>query len=238
MPLHDWSNTRLFSGVHHSWLTELLRDVKRKLPPGYHAYNSTLPFVMVGLTVGDSDVKVTRSNGLVHTLPPPPPTDGRAAGEPEPDAAGVATTLTAPDTTLVVEFEGLLVAAVEVVSPQNKHSAGLRASYGDRYLGYLRQAVNLMVLDVLPAPRGFSFPDLIARELALPDQPAAPAPVAVSYRVIPGPPREPCSYELWRRPLAVGRPLPSLPLPIGPTQSVMVDLEGTYMRAADDIYLS
>ena len=44
--------------------------------------------------------------------------------------------------------------------------------------------------------------------------------------------------DIWRRPLAGGRPLPSLPLPITMDAAVAVDLEQTYMRAAADAYLT
>jgi hypothetical protein len=37
---------------------------------------------------------------------------------------------------------------------------------------------------------------------------------------------------VWRRPLQVGEPLPTLPLPLSLHQSAMIDLEQTYQRAA------
>jgi hypothetical protein len=127
---------------------------------------------------------------------------------------------------------------VEVVSPRNKDRLDAKANYGAKYLGYLRQLVNLMILDVLPRPRGFSFADQIAQKLQLPNQPPLPAPVAASYRVIGGEPNEPCIVEVWRRQLRVGEPLPTLPLALNAQQSVPVDLEATYMRAAADAYLT
>lgn len=38
MPLHDWTDRRGWDGVHHLWITELLRWVKPRLPTGYRAY--------------------------------------------------------------------------------------------------------------------------------------------------------------------------------------------------------
>jgi hypothetical protein len=40
------------------------------------------------------------------------------------------------------------------------------------------------------------------------------------------------------RPLAVGKPLPTMPLPLKVHLGIPVDLEATYPRAADDAYLS
>jgi hypothetical protein len=43
---------------------------------------------------------------------------------------------------------------------------------------------------------------------------------------------------VWRRPLQVGQPLPTLPLPLNVHQSVAVDLEQAYQRAAERAYLA
>ena len=43
---------------------------------------------------------------------------------------------------------------------------------------------------------------------------------------------------IWRRPLTVGQPLPSLPLALTVHVGLQVDLESTYNRAAADAYLS
>ncbi len=42
----------------------------------------------------------------------------------------------------------------------------------------------------------------------------------------------------YHRPLAVGRALSPIPLPLTVEHSVAIDLEGTYARAAEDAYLS
>jgi hypothetical protein len=42
---------------------------------------------------------------------------------------------------------------------------------------------------------------------------------------------------LWRRPLQVGQPLPTLPLPLNVHRAVVIDLEETYHRAAKMAYL-
>jgi hypothetical protein len=43
--------------------------------------------------------------------------------------------------------------------------------------------------------------------------------------------------DIWRRPLVVGQPLPTVPLPLTADLAVRVDLESTYVRAAADAYL-
>jgi hypothetical protein len=236
MPLHDWNTPKFWSGVHSLWLSELFRYVKPKLPHGYRAYLGTLPYLAIGVTNGDPDLTVTRTPpGPVHALPGPGPDEGRQPDEIEPDVEALVATLPTPDLTLFVELDGLMVAAVEVVSPRNKDRQDAKAAYAAKYLGYLRQMVNLMVLEVTPRPHGFSFANLIAAELEIPNQPPIAAPVVASYRVIGGVTGEPAVVEVWRRAVRVGDPLPTLPLAIGPQQSISIDLEGTYMRAATDM---
>ncbi len=102
--------------------------------------------------------------------------------------------------------------------------------------GYLHQNVHLMLVDLLPRPAGFSFADAIAVNLAL-EQPPCPAPFAVSYRVGESVP-EGTIIAVWRRPLTVGAPLPTLPLALTLTDSVAIDLEYTYNETARRVYLT
>ena len=44
MALHDWSDRPGWEGMHHLWITELLRWVKPRLPVGYRAYIGSAPF--------------------------------------------------------------------------------------------------------------------------------------------------------------------------------------------------
>ena len=64
-----------------------------------------------------------------------------------------------------------------------------------------------------------------------------PAPFAVSYRVGGWDQQDGLDLEVWRRPLASGQPLPTLPLPLARDLAVRVDLKSTYLRAAADAYL-
>lgn len=61
---------------------------------------------------------------------------------------------------------GRLVAALELVSPRNKDRHSARATYLARYLTYLHQGANLLLVDVHPAPLQFSFPDALAEQLS------------------------------------------------------------------------
>ena len=103
-----------------------------------------------------------------------------------------------------MERQGRLIAAVEIISPRNKDRPAARSAYLARYLGYLIDGANLVVIDVHRRPGGFSFADQIAAGLQI-EQPSVPPPMAVSYRV-----GEPAAaggrlLAIWRRPLTARR---------------------------------
>ena len=159
----------------------------------------------------------------------------RPAFGPLPDSKAVAVFDLDPQTAVHIDLDGKLIAAIEIVSPRNKDRPDARQRYLGRYLAYIRQAVHLMLIDVLPRPADFSFADAIAANLAL-DQPSCPVPFVVSYRV-GEPVPDGTVVGVWRRPLRVGEPLPTLPLAITTRESVPIDLEATYGEAARRVYL-
>jgi hypothetical protein len=236
MPLHDWNDLAGWEGMHHLWITELLRWVKPRLPAGYRAYIGSAPLLGVGAPVERPDVGVRNWDVGAGEKPPEP-----APGEPGPASAEpddeVAVATLDPETSVLVERLGRLIAAVEVISPRNKDRPIARSAYLTRYLGYLLDGAHLVLIDVHRRPLGFSFADRIAEELHL-GQPAVPPPMAVSYRV-----GEPAAtggrlLAIWRRPLTVGAALPTIPLPLTVEQAVPLDLEQTYAQAASDAYLT
>ncbi|MBL8797964.1 MAG: DUF4058 family protein [Planctomycetia bacterium] len=231
MPLHDWTDRPGWEGVHHLWITELLRWVKPRLPPGYRAYIGTAPVVAIGSPVEKPDVGVRAWPEEAHQ---PPASANGASSEPDEEIAVATLDATA---SLFVEVRGRLAAAVELISPRNKDRATSRAGYLARYVSYLIEGVNLLLVDVHRRPLNFSFAERIAEDLQFRQAPF-PTPLAVSYRV-----GEPAAtggrlLAIWRRPLAVGTALPTIPLPLTTELAVPVDLEQTYLRAAADAYLS
>lgn len=230
MPLHDWSAIPGWDGVHQVWGVELLYAIKPLLPPAYRAYIGTTPTFAIGGPDDDGrpDLGV---RSWPATDPPAPP----AAGS-EPDEEVAVATLTS-DTAVLVERAGRLVAAVELVSPRNKDWHTSQAAYAAAYAGYLLRGVNLLLIDVHRRPAGFSFADRIAAAFNLPP-PDLPPPFAVGYRVGGPSPAGGRFLGTWRRPLAVGGPLPEMTLPLSAAESVVVDLDGTYHRATAAAYLA
>ncbi len=236
MPLHDWGDERGWDSVHPFWLAYLVEWVQPRLPEGYRAYLGGVPALTVAAGDGRPDVSVRRW----EQEPPTTASNVSAATTViEPDLETRAAVRLDPQPAVHVDLGGRLIAAIELVSPRNKDRAAAKATYASRYLGYLRLGVHLMLVDVLPRPRGFSFADTVAADLGL-DVPSLPPPFAAVYRVgevVPAGDELGSLVGVWRRPLSVGQPLPPLPLPLSVHHSVVVDLEETYRRAAQRAYL-
>ena len=166
----------------------------------------------------------------------PSPASAQAIEEPAPDEE-VATITLDPQTAVYVSAHGRLIAAVELISPRNKDRTSARGTYLTRYLSYLQEGAHLLLVDVHPRPYGFSFADALAEELGI-RQPPCAAPLANSYRVGEPAPEGGRFVAIWRRSLAVGEPLPTVPLPLAVGLSIPVNLDETYRRAAADAYLA
>lgn len=232
MPLHDWRDERGWDGVHLLWLAQLLDWVQPRLPAGFRAYVGSVPALTLEASNGKPDVTV---RGWREPTPAvPSPTAALA-----PDRETVATFTLDTQRALHVDWHGQLVAAIELVSPRNKDRQNAKARYAGRYIGYLRQGVHLMLVDVFAQPAGFSFADAVSDDLGL-GEPPTPSPFAVSYRVggpVPNGDAMGTPVAVWQRLLSPGQPLPELPLPLDGDQSVVIDLETTYQQAANRVYL-
>jgi hypothetical protein len=239
MPLHDWSALSGWDGVHQVWIVELLYWIKPRLPSGYRAYIGTTPTFAIGAPTEERPDLGVRNWAGPNQSPTSSAGDaGCAAVEPddEPDEE-VAVSTIAGDTALLVEREGRLIAAIELVSPRNKDRPSACIAYTSAYAGYLLRGVHLLLVDVHRRPASFSFADRIAQELSL-EQPSCPPPFAVAYRVGEPAPSGGRFLALWRRQLTAGSPLPRMVLPLSIREAVPIDLEGTYHRASDAAYLS
>ena len=233
MPLHDWTDERGWDSVHPFWLAYLVEWIQPRLPEGYKAFLGGVPALTVATGNGKPDVSVRRWE------PGPAPLAATGTSVLAPDVEARVVVRLDPQPAVHIDFHGQLIAALELVSPRNKDRADAKETYTSRYLGYLRLGVHLILVDVLPRPRGFSFSDAITGVLGM-ELPPLPPPFAAAYRVgevVPVGDDMGSLMGLWRRPLRVGQPLPALPLPLSVHRAVVIDLEETYQRAAKRAYL-
>jgi hypothetical protein len=96
--------------------------------------------------------------------------------------------------------------------------------------------VHLLLADLHRRPSGFSFPEAMGAELQC-QFPVGLPPHAVSWNVGGPSPEGGLFFDGWYRPLAVGEPLPSLPLVLAAGKSLLIELERTYAEAAHRAYL-
>lgn len=119
-----------------------------------------------------------------------------------------------------------LAAAIELISPANKDRPAARRTFAGKCAGYLRQGVNTVVVDVVTEQH-----DSLHRELVdlleLNQSTEFDAELyAVAYRTKQK--EAESRLELWPHPLAVGQPLPTLPLWLDEELAIPLDLESSY----------
>lgn len=124
-----------------------------------------------------------------------------------------------------------LVAVVELVSPGNKDRPESRRAFLDKCAAYLRAGVSLVIVDIVTSRRHNFHAALM--ELFSADESARQAITshlyAVAYRVRVLDQRT--QLEAWPAALALGAPLPTLPLWLTQTSSVPLELEAAYQTA-------
>jgi hypothetical protein len=127
-----------------------------------------------------------------------------------------------------LERDGRLVAAIEIVSPASKDRPESRQLFVAKCFNLLRQDVCLSIVDLVTIRQFNRYAELLA--LLNRCDPAFSAPVPPIYAVT-------CrkrqvgrqtKLDTWSHPLAIGRPLPSLPVWLTETQTLTLDLEASY----------
>jgi hypothetical protein len=237
MPLLDHFNpplnrTHPWRSFHGAWAAAMARLLNQGiLPPGYYA----VPLVDFDGSV-EIDVAALREHGATVA-------EGESAASqpwsaPAPGAT-VAVEMPAVDAVEVQVFaddgDPRLTAAVELLSPRNKDRPQARRAFAVKCVGYLQQGSSVVVVDTVTTRRAnlheeiLSLLGVAAGTVATP-----PGLSAVSYRAADRDEEEQ-QLQLWPEPLALGQPLPTLPLWIAADFSVRLDLETSYRTACDDL---
>ncbi len=171
---------------------------------------------------------------------------GSLAGVSPIDASGAATATWSPsEPTLALETDlseqydyevliydqsrgRMLVAAVEIVSPANKDRPDNRLAFVAKCAALLQQRVCVSIVDLVTTRQFNLYAELL--ELIGQTDPAfgpAPPPTYAATcrgRKVGQRPR----LEIWAYPLAVGSPLPTLPIWLRDDMAVSLDLETSY----------
>jgi hypothetical protein len=236
MPLRDHfrpplSNRRSWEGVHGAWPTVIVMGLNPRLPPRYVAE----PQVHLGssievdvATYGEGEAGASSAgredNGGVATAiwAPPRPTLAVATDAPNMDEYEVRVYDT--------ESGNRLVAAVEIVSPSNEDRPEHRRAFVAKCAALLQNRVCVAIVDLVTARASNLYGDLL--ELFGQTDPAlagGPSPLyAVSCRWAQARAGDGWLLETWLHPLALGQPLPTLPLWLAEDLAVPLELEASY----------
>ncbi|MFN4258972.1 MAG: DUF4058 family protein [Gemmataceae bacterium] len=234
MPLRDHFHPPLYplrhwESVHAMWsscLTELLNG--QWLPPGYFAETMTHANARVEIDVATYEsltVSPSEDGGGTATLA------ARVWTPPAP-ARTLPLQIVFPETYEVRVFAeepgATLVAAIELVSPGNKDRPEARQGFAVKSANYLGQGVSLIMVDVVTGRTTNLHNAMMDLMLAGEDARMANDPplYAVAYRPVLREERE--EIDVWWAELAVGSPLPTLPLRLTGDLFIPIDLEMTY----------
>jgi hypothetical protein len=241
MPLREHFHPPLadlypWESFHAAWATEIMRTLNRRvLPPGCFAAAQ----VHVGSRV-EIDVATFEQERAASEA-----TDGNAGGVAVQTWAPPATALVMPavfpDEIEVQVFRrsggATLIAAIDLISPRNKDYPEARRAFAAKCAAYLQQGIGLVIVDIVTERQANLHDELIA-VMEQPETfafPQTPTLYAVAYR--PSRRSTGDQIEIWRVPLRVGQPLPTLPLALRGVATVPLDLETIYTTTCEDCRL-
>ena len=241
MPLRDHfrspvNDTHSWDEVHGGWPMEIVRDLTTILPAGFRA----APKVHLG-----SPFEVDVSTYDLDSRDPDalPAPGGRVA------------TLTTQTPTLTVEADVFdadeyevriydakrgrhLVAAIELVSPANKDRLEHRNVFVAKCAALIQKGVAVSIVDLVTVQQFNLYTELLTfighSDPTMGEEP--PHLYAASCRWVLREPRG--LLESWPVALAVGQPLPELPLWLADALVVPLDLEESYERTCRDLWIA
>ncbi len=234
VPIHDWTrvDAGLFHAFHQSWISALSSALNTGgLPPGYFALieqatrRPLSDFLELSLPAGHIEPIAKAAHGFAVAAVPPGAHLVRRAED--------WVYVRKADRITVRDQYGQIVAVVEIVSPGNKSSKNELRKFVEKTSNLIAQGVHLLVVDLFPPskrdPEGIHkaiWDEFVEEDFELPaDQrltlaayDAGPPPVAYVEQV------------------AVGQPLPDMPLFLKSEFYVPAPLEDTYQTTWDNFF--
>lgn len=220
---------RHWHAFHNAWATYIASDLNHKLPEGYFAE----PNVQFGIEIDvatfgevepfemNNDKVSLQLTNVFDSWKPPPPAQS-IPFQPVSETVAV---------NIFNQEEGpTLAGAIELVSPANKDHPASRRAFVSKCEAYLQQKLGLIIIDVVTI-RASNLHNELLRNLQyfgeILDQASL---YTVAYQVVEGNVevnQEP-HLDIWHQELAVGKPLPVMPLWLFGSICLPVDLGATY----------
>ena len=227
MPMHDWTkvNSGLFHHFHQVWCCEISGALNRgPLPDGYSALveqrSGKREADVLAIEEYHPEADTSGSGGIAVREQPRTRIVRRSEQDYYADKAS---------RVAIRHRLGRVVAFIEIVSPGNKHDDVSFNNFCDKIAEAIRARVHVLVVDLFPPttrdPVGIHKPIWDHFD---PNDPFAL--IAPQNRVL-------ASYEAdgvntaFVETVAVGEPLPAMPLFIAPGAHVLVPLEESYLQA-------
>ncbi len=225
-PLHDWES------FHARWAVALSDMLNGLLPPRYLAEVQ----IHIGRHV-EADVAEFELSPFVYSEEVNGSSGGVAVGVQTwaPPAAAQTVDIVFPDDIEVQVFDmrdsKRLVAVIELISPGNKDRPEARRTFAAKCVAYLQRGIGLVIVDIITIRGGNlhrgvldllggAEGSLLSSDTAL---------YAAAYHPVHRGDKN--QLDLWSADLALGQPLPVLPLALRGAFFVPVDLEATYSEA-------
>ena len=220
-PLKD---VRPWSGFFGMWAPKIAAALNHRLPEGWIAS----PTVHWDIEV---DVATFEETGAAASAGTSPPSVNVPIPEPT-KTIGYSVTTDVVDVRIYRELGDLILAgAVEFVSPGNKDRPDTRDAFVAKCDAYLRDAVGLVIVDIVTTRRANLHSDLI-RRLGQADPQDSPT-YAAAYRALRR--NGDCTLSIWYRPLSVGAPIPDMLMFLKDGPVIEVPLAATYEETCDDL---
>jgi hypothetical protein len=230
MPIHDWTQVQAgtFHHFHQTWTIALTSALNTGgLPPGFFAMaeqvvSGPVPDVITLKRKSKPKPKPSSSSVAVAEAPPKARFIARSSEE-EVYAKKV-------NRIAIKHHLGEVVAIIEIVSPGNKNSQHALRSFVEKARELIEGGIHLLIVDLFPPserdPQGIHkaiWDEIREEPFELPpDKPLT----VVAYSA--GSPK-----TAYIEPVAVGDPLPGLPIFLTPAEYVPAPLESTYQAAWD-----
>jgi hypothetical protein len=237
MPLRDHFRPPLddiasWEGLHGAWPVMIVMALNRKLPPRYAAAPRVHlgAYVEIDVSAHDKDepaavapatgTGASKGGVAIATWAPPRPTFGVATDLPDQDEYEVRVYET--------KRHRRLVAAVELVSPANKDRPENRRAFVTKCAALLQQRVSVAIVDLVTTRQFNLYGDLMeligqADPALVPEPPPLYAAACRWTR-----PEKAWRFEAWAHALALGQPLPTLPLWLADHFAIPLELEASY----------
>jgi hypothetical protein len=242
MPLRDHfrppvSLQAAWDALRGMWPAKIERQLRNRLPQGHVAAPTVHPASQVEVDVAASErddaPRLQRSDdgGAPAALwPPPQPTVAVETEVPDYDEYSVRI--------YDAERGRQLVATIELVSPGNKDRPEKRNAFVGKCAALLQKGVAVSIVDVVTPWQVNLYAELL--HFLGQSDPSLGTPLPHLYAVS-------CRWRLqdkrmllqtWSHTLALGQPLPTLPLWLTLQLAVPLDLEQSYEQACHDLWIT